>query len=143
MEAKNQTNNVSGELIKLEGQWKSYARLWHATHWVLLLLSISTSIAILIIPSIPALESFTPYVTIIVPISTLLLTTLKPSNRATAFITSYRILYFALLKYKSNLYSIEELIQQAEIGERVISQAGYVPEVNSANESETSSNNTP
>jgi 1-aminocyclopropane-1-carboxylate deaminase/D-cysteine desulfhydrase-like pyridoxal-dependent ACC family enzyme len=64
---------------------------------------------------------------IYVPTSTLLIATLKPSTRATTFISAYRMLYFALLKQRLSALSTEKVIAVAEQAEAMIAQGGYMP----------------
>ncbi len=66
---------------------------------------------------------------IYVPTSTLVIATLKPSHRATIFITAYRMLYFALLKQRLAAISTEKVILVAEQAETLIAQGGYMPSV--------------
>ncbi|WP_201494839.1 hypothetical protein [Rubrivivax sp. A210] len=64
---------------------------------------------------------------IYVPTSTLVIATLKPSTRATTFISAYRMLYFALIKQRLSALSTEKVVSIAEQAEAMIAQGGYMP----------------
>lgn len=115
------------ELQKLERLWRRCALGWFATHWLLLSTNLCAAIVMLAGSRIGLSPEAELVASVYVPVSTLVIATLKPSMRATIFISAYRMLYFALLKQKIAAISTEKTISIAEEAEAMIAQGGYVP----------------
>lgn len=126
---KSATSASLDELRRLERLWKLCGQCWFATHWVLLSTNLAAAVLMLAGPRIGLSPDVLLLASVYVPASTLVIATLKPSTRATTFISAYRMLYFALLKQRLSALSTEKVIAVAEQAEVMIAQGGYMPSI--------------